>query len=301
MKGPGRVFFVRPDSFVASLFWDFQLAISVFCGSFLQYGTDRDGLMHTWYDTICTKEYWLKLLDEVEARRPLQLATWDGRAAHACGPGPEFGGADLVSKISDSYLGIGDRVLKRGKATGGDFDTLADLQAIIEADQEYVGKSAVLCEFVVPATDLRISSEGYSPVHAIDIVTLRTRVGVRVLSVLLWTDCDEWTSHSCQAGYIIDVATETVAAPTAWYSPYFAKQQSNLLGAKVPGVQSACKKAIAAHERSKLPWLTSVGWDCMLTPDGMFFFEGNVAAYRTPRRMFLTPGLCFEFIKERGY
>ena len=34
---------------------------------------------------------------------------------------------------------------------------------------------------------------------------------------------------------------------------------------------------------------------------GIFFFEGNVAAYRTPRRMFLTPELCAEFISERGF
>ena len=44
MAGPGRVFFVRPDSFFASLMWDFYLSISVFSGSFLQYGTDKDGL-----------------------------------------------------------------------------------------------------------------------------------------------------------------------------------------------------------------------------------------------------------------
>jgi len=30
LAGPGRVFFVRPDAFVASLFWDFYLAVSVF-------------------------------------------------------------------------------------------------------------------------------------------------------------------------------------------------------------------------------------------------------------------------------
>ena len=36
----------------------------------------------------------------------------------------------------------------------------------------------------------------------------------------------------------------------------------------------------------------------MLTDDGVFFFEGNVAAYRTPRRMFLTPNLTWEFLKE---
>lgn len=56
--------------------------------------------------------YWLALLDEVDARRPLQLAAWDGKNATAVGPGPCYGNSDLVSKINDSYLGIGDRVLK---------------------------------------------------------------------------------------------------------------------------------------------------------------------------------------------
>ena len=31
-EGPGRVFFVRPDSLVASLTWDFYMAVSVLCG-----------------------------------------------------------------------------------------------------------------------------------------------------------------------------------------------------------------------------------------------------------------------------
>lgn len=49
MKGPGRVFFTRPDSLVASVLWDFYLSVSVFSGTFLQYSNDPDGLMHTWY------------------------------------------------------------------------------------------------------------------------------------------------------------------------------------------------------------------------------------------------------------
>ena len=36
----------------------------------------------------------------------------------------------------------------------------------------------------------------------------------------------------------------------------------------------------------------------MLTPDGVYFFEGNVAAYRTPRRVFLTPELTDEFFAQ---
>ena len=65
--------------------------------------------MHTWYDTVCTKEYWLKLLDDAGARRPLQLGAWDGARLSDVGPGIGFGGADLVCKISDSYLGIVSR------------------------------------------------------------------------------------------------------------------------------------------------------------------------------------------------
>ena len=154
--------------------------------------------------------------------------------------------------------------------------------------------------------------------------------------MLLWTDCEEWSSHSCTAGYIVDAESELVVAPTAWYSPYFARQvrrpprplaglagccpgahrasppltpppvsshpaaqTSNLLGKKVPGLRDACEKAVAAHAESDLPWLTTVGWDAMITSDGVFFFEGNVAAYRTPRRMFLTPSLTTEFLRDR--
>ena len=82
-------------------------------------------------------------------------------------------------------------------------------------------------------------------------------------------------------------------------SSHPAAQTSNLLGKKVPGLRDACEKAVAAHAESDLPWLTTVGWDAMITSDGVFFFEGNVAAYRTPRRMFLTPSLTTEFLRDR--
>ena len=155
-------------------------ARSPWAGSFVQYGTDRVGLMHTWYDTVCTKEYWSALLDAAGARRPQQLARWDGSQAFDVGPGACYGRCDLVCKISDSYLGIGDRVLKRGKASGGDFDDLADIQAILQADTQYCDKSAVLSEFIFPAPALGLSSEGFGDVHSLDIVTMRTKQGCQV-------------------------------------------------------------------------------------------------------------------------
>ena len=212
------------------------------------------------YDTICVKEYWHKLLDAAGARRPLQLASWDGTSAHDVGPGVTYGGANLVCKISDSYLGIGDKVLTRGV----DFTSLSDIQRILAADPEYAGKHAILCEFVQPDPAIRLSSDGFGAVHSLDIVTMRTRAGVKVLTCLLWTDCETWSSHSCQAGYLVDVYSETVVAPAAWYSPYFATMPAPLLGTHLPGVREACRKAIAAHEASELPWLTTVGWDALI-------------------------------------
>jgi len=214
---------------------------------------------------------------------------------HDTRPGIGFGRADLVCKISDSYLGIGDKVLKRGV----DFTCTSDVEAVLKADPEYAGKRAILTELIRPAGEqLKVSSEGYGQVHSLDIITMRTREGVRVLTVLLWTDCENWSSHSCQAGYLVDVEKEEVAAPTAWYSPYFAKQASTLVGTKLPGVQLACQKAVAAHSKSDLPWLTTVGWDGMLTDDGVIFFEGNVAAYRTPRRVHLSDECTAAFLAQ---
>jgi hypothetical protein len=106
-------------------------------------------------------------------------------------------------------------------------------------------------------------------VHSLDIITMRTREGVKTLTVLLWTDCETWSSHSCTAGYLVDVLSETIVANAAWYAPAFVKQSSNLLGKKLPGVREACKRANAAHEASTLPWLSTVGWDAMLTPEGV--------------------------------
>ena len=42
----------------------------------------------------------------------------------------------------------------------------------------------------------------------------------------------------------------------------------------------------------------TVGWDAMLTDDGPVFFEGNVAAFRAPRRFFLSAPLLRAFMGE---
>lgn len=49
------------------------------------------------------------------------------------------------------------------------------------------------------------------------------------------------------------------------------------------------EQALRAHKNQPFGWLRMVGWDCMLTDKGeMVFFEGNFAAARIPRRIFLS-------------
>ena len=103
--------------------------------------------------------------------------------------GVAAGVGDLVCKISDSYLGIGDRVLKRGT----DFRSREEVDAALAADAQYAGKTAVASELVHPTTKIRVSSDGFGAVHSLDILTMRTGDGVKVLSVLLWTDCTTWS------------------------------------------------------------------------------------------------------------
>ena len=99
---------------------------------------------------------------------------------------------------------------------GVDFTSLSDIQRILAADPEYAGKHAILCEFVQPDPAIRLSSDGFGAVHSLDIVTMRTRAGVKVLTCLLWTDCDGWSSHSTHAGYLVDVDPVQTGTPTVY-------------------------------------------------------------------------------------
>jgi hypothetical protein len=164
-------------------------------------GTHPDAIDHTWYDSILTKHFWRETLEGVNARLPRKLGTWDGKALEV-----HYEGAiercDLVVKIPDSYLGIGDSFWNKGR----DFKTLDDVITLLKRDQSdggYLGKEALVLELVRPKASLGV--------HSMDVVTIRTPGdGVKVLSALLWTDCTTDSSHSCQAGYVLDVETETV-------------------------------------------------------------------------------------------
>ena len=134
-------------------------------------------------------------------------------------------------------------------------------------------------------------------VHSMDVVTIRTPGDdVKVLSALLWTDCTTNSSHSCQAGYVLDVETETVVDSAQWYSAYFATMKKPLVGKKFPGVKRACEFAVKAHKNIEHKWLTAIGWDMMVMEDEVVFFEGNFAGARTPRRIFLSFASFLEFM-----
>merc|ERR1712166_1361254 len=271
--GPGRVFFVKPDSMLADWLWSFYLTTSMFVGQFWLAGTHPDAISHTWVDTILTKDFWRAALESVEARVPRELGRWTGSTLNVF---HELNCSDLVIKVPDGYLGIGDSFWNYGT----DYSSLEELE--LKLQQQYSEQEVLVLEMVRPRKDLGV--------HSLDILTVRTPDdGVKVLSVLLWTNCTTDSSHSCQEGYMVDVESETIVGAANWYCAAFAEMNAPLVGTKYPGVREACEKAVAAHNKIEEQWLVAVGWDAMVMPKSeIVFFEGNFAGARTPRRMFLS-------------
>eukprot|EP00659_Diplonema_papillatum_P007864 gene7864-12083_t len=286
MAGPGRVFFVKPKKLVAAFLWDCYLKQSMLVGQFYLVGTHDAAIRHTWVDTILTKDYWRDALDSVNGRLPRELGRWKDGVLRMNYP---LGSNDVVIKLPDSFLGIGDAFWTHKE----DFDTVESLEERL--NKEYKDKEALVLELVRPCKSLGV--------HSFDIVTLRTpQDDVKVLSCLLWADCTSNSSHSCQAGYCVDVETETIVSAAAWYSPYFAHMDAPLIGTQLKGVRNACRTAVNAHKACKEKWLTAVGWDAMLTnKDEIVFFEGNFAGARAPRRMFLSLRCLLEFVKSYAW
>ena len=315
-KAPGdeQPFFALPDGLIARVNAECYFDLSYEVGAFLQCGSDRDGIQHAYRDVVTTKEYWFRLLDSVGANRPHQLGRWENGCLSEVGPGLDAGNCDLVCKITDSYIGLGDILFKRGvdfdvhhsvmdelrhKPTqDGAHETSASSKELLtnrlSSNELYTGKVALLSELIAPVQRerVRLSNEGFSNVHSFDILTVKDIKGeVKVLSCLLWTDCHSWTTHTCTAGYVIDIESGRILAPVPWYSFLFAKtedelRRSSLIGASVPNIHKLLDQAVAAHAASDLPWLKSVGWDAMLTDNGFVFFEGNLGCGRLPRRIF---------------
>jgi hypothetical protein len=256
----------------------------VFVGNFWLAGPNEDGIQHTLQDTILTKDFWRKTLSNVNARIARQLGQFSDNKLTLT---EDITNTDIVLKLNNSYLGIGDIFMNYGK----DFTTQADIKTRMDKDDyDYEGKQAIVMELVRPHPDLAV--------HSLDIVTCRTPDGdVKVVTCLLWADCTTDSSMSTRAGYSIDVDTETVISPCKWYSAAFLTMEAPLVGRKVPGIKKACASAIAAHKSIPMKWVTVIGWDCMVMPDeDVVFFEGNFAGYRMPRRFFISFSNFLEFM-----
>jgi hypothetical protein len=291
-SGPGRVFFVQPEGFVSSLLWASYLNTSMYVGLWIACGDDPDAIAHSWYDHKTHKDFWRQIMETAGMRMPREM----GRSTKGKLAVEHKLDCDLVLKITDSYLGIGDKFMDFGK----DYNGQEDVERILKEDrfdgssgskEGYEDKDVLLLELVRPTED--------HGVHSFDILTYMTPDGPKVLSVLYWGDCTTSSSHSTQAGYTVDVNTETIYGPAAWYSAFFATMEPKRIGTKLPGLKDACAKALVAHaEGYKInPFLKMIGWDAMIMKNNeIVFFEGNFAAARIPRRMFLDYTNLYEFL-----
>ena len=105
--------------------------------------------------------YFRDVMEKVGCKVPQQLGLWDGKVLHEEKEGIE--GYNIVIKLNDSYLGIGDSFLFQGK----DFHTREDVHSILA--KSYRDKTAIVMEFVVADKALGV--------HSLDFVTQVTQQG----------------------------------------------------------------------------------------------------------------------------
>lgn len=120
-------------------------------------------------------------------------------------------------------------------------------------------------------------------VHTYDILTMTKPDGsIQVVSSLLWSDCgDSDTSHGCNSGLAIDVATGKICGGLPHYTSFFAEeknQNKKMFGKPIKLIEEACKTAVEGHKlvNKQYNWCPGIGWDCMLDEhEKIVFFEGN--------------------------
>ena len=278
------IYFVAPKNLLTAFLWLFLKDFSLYVTNFMICGTNSDAIGHTFKDTIMDKYFWRELLVKSGAEVPKELGRFKNNRLLMF---EDFKTADIVLKIPDSYLGIGDKFLVFGE----DFSTVGDIEEIIQTEKIYNGKEVLVLSWIRPKEEMGV--------HLLDFLTISSAdEGFKVANVILWTDCTGPTTHTCQSGYLVDVETETITGTTPWYSAHFANQKKELVGLKIPGVKTALRQAVRAHELIPHKWCRAIGWDCMITRDGTpVFFEGNLAAHRVPRRVSLHYKIADLFLK----
>ncbi len=117
-QGPGAIFFVKPSGWVASYLWDLYMETALLMSAFFACGTDNEGVEHTWYDAKTTKDYWRGLFEHTGAAYPRCIGRWNLdhyeplHSLDKINDRRRTAGVksrcDVIVKIPDSYLGIGD-------------------------------------------------------------------------------------------------------------------------------------------------------------------------------------------------
>jgi hypothetical protein len=303
----GNVFFIAPSNPLGSLMWDFYKEFSVYTSLFIMCGNHQLAIDHSWYDHITQKKFWRDHLQGAGAHVPSKFAEWNNRTCTWLEDGNDSDVVgDVVIKLPDSFLGIGDLFLAVGE-TEGYTGTRKEIEDVLVKNyskgEHYREKGTFVLEWVRPASG--------QEVHSLDILTVVAADGsVELASCLYWGKCaDGKSTHSSKAGYTCDVMNEKILAPASWYSAYFENEMGNETidskvaygcGTSLPGLRKICADAVKTHENILIeqPWLRMAGWDVLIAKNGPTFFEGNFAAHRIPRRIFLTWTNMFYFLSS---
>jgi len=285
-----KVWFSVPTNPIAAVLWQSGLNIARMVALFMVSGPDQVAIDHVIDEHLTTKDFWRTIMTRGGCRTARELGRWEGDRLILDHDVRKY---DVVVKLQDAFFSIGDQFLTNGK----EFTDAESLQRFMEEatyldyqkqPTSYKGKKALILEFCRPPARLGV--------HGLDILTVATHDGVKVVNCLYWAECTGSSSHSTTAGYCVDIEKEEVVAPCRWYSPYFATASDKLVGLKLPGVKKACEQALAAHSQTPFPWMTTVGWDGMFLRSGeVVFFEGNFGSIRIPRRIFLTVSNWWQF------
>ena len=280
------IFFIPPKGIMSSLIWEAYNELARLVGMFLAIGYEPTGIQHIFRNTITVKGFWRNFLKDCGANVPLEIGNWNGQEVVWKHP---YIDEDVFIKLPNSYLGIGDAALKHGK----DVYTIKDIETYM--GKHYLNKQDVLIlQWVKPANHLEL--------HTFDILTIgfsnqkdsNGEPNVQAVSILYWGSfADGKSSHSAMSGYICDPDEEKIVGKASWYAPYFCEMKADpemLNHSPFLGLRKSVDIAIQAHRKilKTQPWLTCIGWDMEITEAGPVFFEGNLAAARLPRRIFLS-------------
>jgi hypothetical protein len=121
----GRLFFIEPEGFLPSLFWASYLSLSMYAGLYLACGNDNDAVKHSWYDHDTTKHFWREIMEKAGMRIPREMGRYNENDRLIINH--ELN-TDLVFKLADSYVGIGDLFLDYGE----DYSTQADIENVLQ-------------------------------------------------------------------------------------------------------------------------------------------------------------------------